>query len=158
MIQSDDSIMREALAQAREAYDQGEIPIGCVLVQDGEVIARAHNLRESLSDPTAHAEMLVLREASQKLGRWRLTGATLYVTMEPCSMCAGALVLARISRLVYGCADPKAGACGSVMDIVREPRLNHRIEVISGVLEQDCRDIIRSFFETQRESVISKKN
>ena len=150
MMPFDESFMREALLQAKQAVEQGEVPIGCVVVQDGAIIARAHNLRETWQDPTAHAEILALREAARKLGRWRLTGATLYATMEPCAMCAGALVLARVDRLVYGCPDPKAGACGSVFDIVREPQLNHRIEVGIGVLEEECQSVLKEFFADRR--------
>ena len=153
MIHADEKFMTVALEEARLAAEEGEVPVGAVLVIHDEVIAQAHNLRESLSDPTAHAEMLVLREASQKLDRWRLTDATLYVTMEPCAMCAGAAVLARVSRIVYGCRDPKAGACGSVLDIPREPQLNHRVEVIGGVLKQPCQEIVQMFFEKRREKV-----
>jgi tRNA(adenine34) deaminase len=153
MITADKKFMAVALEEARLAAEAGEVPVGAVLVMNGEVIARTHNLREGLSDPTAHAEMLVLREASQRLRRWRLTDATLYITMEPCAMCAGAAVLARISRIVYGCRDPKAGACGSVFDIAREPQLNHQIEVIGGMLEEACQEIIRRFFEKRREKI-----
>ena len=150
MIHADKKFMAIALEEARRAMDDGEVPVGAVMVYGGEVIARAHNRREGFQDPTAHAEMLVLREAARKLGRWRLTGATLYVTLEPCAMCAGALVLARIDRLVYGCDDPKAGACGSLFDIVREPRLNHRMEVLSRVSEEECRSVLKEFFESRR--------
>jgi len=145
--------MAEALKEARQAVQTGEVPVGAVLVHEGEVLARAHNLRETLQDPSAHAEMLVLREAARNLRRWRLTGASLYVTLEPCAMCAGALILARIDRLVYGADDPKAGACGSVFDIVREPRLNHRMEIATGVLEEDCRGVLSGFFESRRTSI-----
>ena len=146
----DESLMKAALTEAREARSHGEVPIGSVAVHNGEVIARASNRQESWADPTAHAEVIVLREAARKLGRWRLTGVTIYATLEPCAMCAGALILARIDRLVYGCADPKAGACGSVLDVVREPRMNHRIEVTSGILEEECRSILKEFFEGRR--------
>jgi len=149
----DRKFMAVALEEAHRAAKEGEVPVGAVLVIHGELIARTHNLRESLSDPTAHAEMLVLREVSQRLNRWRLTDATLYVTMEPCAMCAGAAVLARVSRIVYGCRDLKAGACGSVLNILCEPQLNHRIEVIDGVMEQPCQEIIRRFFEKRREKI-----
>ncbi len=152
---TDEKFMAVALEEARQAVEEGEVPVGAVLVIHGELIAQAHNLRESLSDPTAHAEMLVLREASQRLDRWRLTGATLYVTMEPCAMCTGAAVLARVSRIVYGCRDPKAGACGSVFDIPREPQLNHRVEVIGSVLGQACQETVQRFFEKRREKVKS---
>ena len=142
--------MALALDEAREAAAQGDAPIGAVVVHDGEVIARAHNRRECDRDPTAHAELLALQRAAAVLGRWRLTGCTFYVTLEPCAMCAGALVLARIGRLVYGCDDPKAGACGSVMDLVREPRLNHRIEVTRGVLADECGRLLKEFFADRR--------
>ncbi|MBI3597695.1 MAG: nucleoside deaminase [Nitrospirae bacterium] len=142
--------MAVALKEARRALQDGEVPIGAVVVYDGEIIARAQNLREGLQDPSAHAEMLALREAARKLHRWRLTGAALYVTLEPCAMCAGALVLARIDRLVYGCEDPKAGACGSVFDIIRDPRLNHRIEVLGGVMGEECGSVLKEFFENRR--------
>ncbi len=146
----DESIMRIALDEARLAPDKQEVPIGAVLVYGGEILARSHNLKETLDDPTAHAEVLVLKEAAQKLGRWRLTGAHLYVTMEPCSMCAGAMVQARISRLVFGVRDPKAGACGSIFNIPQEPRLNHRIEVIHGALEPEIQELLQGFFSRLR--------
>lgn len=153
MNMTDEKFMAVALEEARRAMEAGEVPVGAVMVYGGEVIARAHNRREGFQDPTAHAEMLALREAARKLGRWRLTGTTLYVTLEPCAMCAGAMVLARLDRLVYGCDDPKAGACGSVFEIVRDPRLNHRMEVSTGVLEDECRDVLRGFFESRRTSI-----
>jgi tRNA(adenine34) deaminase len=147
---TDQAMMVLALDEARAAAVHGEVPVGAVVVHDGEVIARAHNLREGLQDPSAHAELLALREAARKLGRWRLTGCTLYVTLEPCAMCAGALVLARIDRLVYGCDDSKAGACGSVIDIVREPKLNHRVEVVRGVRAEECGQVLTEFFASRR--------
>ncbi len=146
----DENFMRMALEEARLAPDKGEVPIGAVLVYEGEVLARAHNFKETLHDPTAHAELLVLKEAARKLGRWRLTGAHLYVTMEPCSMCAGAIVQARISRLVFGVQDPKAGACGSVFNIPQEPRLNHRVEIFHGALEQEIQELLQGFFSRLR--------
>ncbi len=142
--------MAEALAEARAAAAAGEVPVGAVLVEDGRVIARGHNLRETLSDPTAHAEVVVLREAARKKGTWHLDGMTLYVTVEPCPMCAGALVLARVGRLVFGVPDPKAGAAGSLMDVVRDERLNHRLEVEGGVRAQESADILRDFFRARR--------
>jgi tRNA(adenine34) deaminase len=151
MSQADESFMRESLGEAETALGQGEVPIGCVAVVDGEIIARSHNRRETWADPTAHAEMIVLREAARKLGRWRLSGVSLYVTLEPCAMCAGAMVLARVDRLVYGATDPKAGACGSVFDILREPRLNHRVEVVPGVLEAACGSVLKRFFAMRRD-------
>lgn len=147
----DDDFMRRALAEAEKAAALGETPIGAVLVIKGEVLAAAHNMRETWQDPTAHAESIVVREASTRCGRWRLSDATVYVTMEPCLMCAGALVLARIGRLVYGCRDPRAGALGSVYDVVRDGRLNHVYPITPGVLEAECRAVIQGFFEKLRE-------
>jgi tRNA(adenine34) deaminase len=143
-------MMELALGEARVAAAHGDAPVGAVVVHDGEVIARAHNHRECDQDPTAHAEVIALRQAAAALGRWRLAGCTLYVTLEPCAMCAGALVLARLDRLVYGCDDPKAGACGSVMDLIREPRLNHRVEDVRGVLAEACGRILKEFFADRR--------
>ena len=143
--------MNIALEEAQKAAAKGEVPVGAVVVQDETVIGRAHNLRESSMNPVAHAEILALQKASWELKRWRLSGTTLYVTLEPCCMCAGALVLARIDRLVYACTDLKGGACGSIYDIPRDQRMNHPIEVVCGVLEDDCRHMIQSFFQTQRE-------
>jgi len=150
MIPLDESFMQEALAQAKQAIEHGEVPVGCVVVHDGAVIARAHNRRETWQDPTAHAEMIALREAARKLGRWRLTGTTLYVTVEPCAMCAGAVMLARVDRLVYGCPDPKAGACGSVFNMVRESQLNHQVKVVGRVLAEDCSQVLKEFFGQRR--------
>lgn len=145
--------MALALDEARRAMADGEVPVGAVVVWNEEVVASAHNLREGLRDPVAHAEVLALREAARKLNRWRLTGAILYVTLEPCAMCAGALVSARVDRLVYGCEDPKAGACGSVFDIAREPRLNHRVEVVRGILREGCEAVLKEFFENRRSGI-----
>ncbi len=150
---TDEDYMRLALAEAEKAAMCGETPVGAVLVLAGEVIASAHNMRETWQDPTAHAEIIVLREASARLGRWRLQDATLYVTLEPCLMCAGALVLARVDRLVYGCRDKKAGALGSVYDVVRDGRLNHVYRITPGVLEADCRQVLSGFFEKKRSNV-----
>lgn len=147
---SDEEYMQLALAKAEQAAAAGETPIGAVLVIDNEVIASAHNMRETWQDPTAHAESIVLRDAAVRLGRWRLTDATVYVTMEPCLMCAGALVLARVGRLVYGCRDPRAGALGSVYDVVRDGRLNHVYRITPGVLGTECGAIVREFFEKLR--------
>jgi Cytosine/adenosine deaminases len=146
----DEVWMRLALEEARRAAEGGDVPVGAVVVRDGQVIGRGHNRREQDGDPTAHAEILAIRAASETLGAWRLTGSTLYVTIEPCPMCAGALVLARIDRLVYGAADPKAGAAGSLWNIVQDERLNHRLQVTAGVLEDECREIIQSFFRERR--------
>ncbi|MFO8006273.1 MAG: tRNA adenosine(34) deaminase TadA [Candidatus Brocadiia bacterium] len=146
----DEHYMKMALDEARAAVPQGEVPVGCVVVRDGRVLARAHNLRESLQDPTAHAEVLALREAAGQTGSWRLEGATVYVTVEPCAMCAGALVNARVERLVYGLADPKSGACGTLYDIPTDERLNHRLEVTGGVLADESRALLREFFAARR--------
>ncbi len=148
--QSDEHFMRLALEEAGKAATAGETPIGAVLTIDGQVIAAAHNMRETWQDPTAHAEAIVLREAGARLGRWRLSDATVYVTMEPCLMCAGALVLARVRRLVYGCRDPRAGALGSVYDVVRDGRLNHVYRITPGVLEEECRGVLQEFFGSLR--------
>ncbi|PZF83595.1 tRNA-specific adenosine deaminase [Jiangella anatolica] len=143
--------MRLALAEAGLAPMTGDVPIGALVVgADGEVLGRDHNRREADADPAGHAEVLALRSAAAALGSWRLAGCTLIVTMEPCSMCAGALVLARVDRLVYGAADPKAGAVGSLWDLVRDRRLNHRPEVIAGVLADECGALVRGFFAEQR--------
>ena len=142
--------MRQALEQAADAATHGDVPIGAVLVQDGDVVAAAGNERQSRKDPTAHAEILALRAGAEKLGTWRLDGTTMYVTLEPCPMCAGALVLARVQRLVYGPQDPKAGAALSLYNIVQDPRLNHEVEIVSGVLEDDCAQLLRSFFKGRR--------
>ncbi|HEX5331964.1 MAG TPA: tRNA adenosine(34) deaminase TadA, partial [Cellulomonas sp.] len=136
---------------ARTALASGDVPVGAVVVgPDGEVVGRGHNARERDHDPTAHAEVVALRAASVRLGRWRLDDCTLVVTLEPCLMCAGATVLARVPRLVLGAWDPKAGACGSQWDVVRDRRLNHRVEVVGGVLEDDCGALLREFFEERR--------
>jgi len=150
MQRTDEEYMHLALAEAARAAETGETPIGAVLVAEGEVVASGHNMRETWQDPTAHAEVIVLREAAARLGRWRLPDATMYVTMEPCLMCAGALVLARVGRLVYGCRDPRAGALGSVYDVVRDGRLNHSYRITPGVLEPACRELVREFFEMIR--------
>jgi len=142
--------MAEALLEARTAGGEGEIPIGAVVVVEGRIVGRGRNARERLRDPTAHAEMLALQEAARSLGRWRLSGATVYATLEPCPMCAGALVNARVDRLVYGVADPKAGAAGTLFDIPRDERLNHRIAVESGVLGEECGAVLRDFFRARR--------
>lgn len=147
---SDEHFMRLALEEAHRALEHGDVPIGAVVVTDGEVIARACNEREITGDPTAHAEMLALRAASKVLGNWRLEGSTIFVTLEPCPMCAGALVHARVPRLVYGPQDPRAGAAYSLYNIVQDPRLNHQVEVTTGVLEEECAGLLRSFFETRR--------
>ena len=139
--------MEAALDEAGAAAAAGEVPVGALVVSAaGELLARAHNRRESDGDPLAHAELLAIRQAARELGGWRLVGATLYVTLEPCAMCAGALVLARVGRLVYGAPDPKAGFCGSLGDLVRDPRLNHRLEVVAGVLGERSAGLLKGFF------------
>ena len=142
--------MRLALREAQAALDEDEVPIGAVIVRDGQVIASAHNQREQLHDPTAHAEMIAITQAAAALGDWRLERCTLYVTLEPCPMCAGAIVLARIPPVVYGAADPKAGAAQSLFRLLDDPRLNHRAEVVAGVLADECGEILSRFFEQKR--------
>lgn len=144
--------MRVALTEARSALTTGDVPVGAVVVgPDGVVVGRGHNAREATGDPTAHAEVLALRAAAAHLGTWRLDGCTLVVTLEPCAMCAGAIVLARVPRLVLGAWDLKAGAAGSVHDLVRDRRLNHRVEVVGPVLERECAELLRDFFADRRE-------
>lgn len=142
--------MKTALSEAALAAAEGEVPVGAVIVKDGEILARAHNLTETLNDPTAHAEVLAIREAASKLGWARLTGCTMYVTVEPCAMCAGAIVWARIEELVIGTMDPKAGACGSLMDIPEDERLNHRVNIRRGMLADECAGIMKDFFAQRR--------
>ena len=146
----DEEFMFEALKEAEVAFDLGEVPVGAVIVRGKKVIARGHNLTETKKDPTMHAEMNAIREAAKELSGWRLPGCTMYVTCEPCAMCAGALIWARVERLVIGTMDPKAGACGSVFDIPSEGRLNHQIEVERGVLGEECADILKRFFRDLR--------
>ncbi len=146
----DDHYMRLALREAERALEHDDVPVGCVIAAEGEVVAAARNERELRSDPTAHAEVLALREASQRLGSWRLDGAAIYVTLEPCAMCAGAIVLARVPRVVYGAEDPKTGAAGSVLDVLGEPRLNHRPEVAGGLLASESAELLRAFFGARR--------
>ena len=146
----DRDYMALALEEARKAFDLGEVPIGAVLVCDGQVVARGHNLREIWHDATAHAEMVVIQDACRKLERWRLSGTTLYVTIEPCPMCAGALVNSRIDRLVYGSPDSKAGAVESLFNVVQHEKLNHRLEVTAGVMEEECAAIMKEFFRERR--------
>jgi tRNA(adenine34) deaminase len=146
----DEDVMALAVAEAERAVEHDDVPIGAVVVHGGEVIARGHNEREARGDPTAHAEIIALRAAAQVLGSWRVLDSTLYVTLEPCAMCAGAIVLARVPRVVYGCTDPKAGAAGSVLDVLAEPRLNHRPEVVGGVLADRCAALLVAFFAARR--------
>jgi tRNA(adenine34) deaminase len=147
---SDEYFMRLALREAEQAPAHEDVPIGAIVVHDGELLAAARNERELRQDPTAHAEVLALREAARANGHWRLLDAVLYVTLEPCAMCAGALVLARVARVVFGASDPKAGACGSVLDVTGEPRLNHRPQVVSGLLAPECGELLSSFFAARR--------
>jgi len=143
--------MRLALREAERALEHEDVPIGAVVVRDdGEVLGTGHNERELRKDPTAHAEIIALREAATVVGGWRVLDAVLYVTLEPCAMCAGAIVLARVPRVVYGASDPKAGACGSVLDVLGEPRLNHRPEVAGGLLARDCGELLSGFFASRR--------
>jgi tRNA(adenine34) deaminase len=147
----DDAAMRAALEEARRALESGDVPVGAVVLDaSGSVIGRGHNARERDGDPTAHAELLAVRRAAQAVGQWRLSGCALVVTLEPCTMCAGATVLARLDRLVFGAFDPKAGAVGSLWDVVRDRRLNHRPEVSGGVLEEECSALLDDFFASQR--------
>ena len=146
----DEYYMRLAIREAERALEHDDVPIGAVVVREGEVIGAGHNERELRSDPTAHAELIALREAARSLGSWRILDSVLYVTLEPCAMCAGGIVLARIGRLVYGAADPKAGAAGSVLDVTGEPRLNHRPEVAGGLLGAECAALLTGFFGDRR--------
>jgi tRNA(adenine34) deaminase len=146
----DERFMGAALAEAAEAAILGDVPIGAVIVRDGRIIARGQNRREVDRDPTAHAELLALRQAARHLGGWRLSGCSVYVTLEPCPMCAGALLLARVDRLVYGAADPKAGAAGSVVDLFHGVRFNHTVRVTAGVCETECRELLQRFFSALR--------
>jgi len=146
----DHRFMRAAIESARIAEENGDVPIGAVIVYQNQIIGKAYNQREQLQDPTAHAETIALTQAAAAKETWRLNGCTMYVTLEPCPMCAGALVLARMDRLVYGCDDPKAGACGSLYSIVTDGRLNHRLEVTSGVMEEQCSRLLQEFFAKRR--------
>ncbi len=147
---SDIDFMHIAHEEAEKAFNEDEVPVGAVLVIKGEIIARAHNKRESAFDPTAHAEVIVMREAAQKIKNWRLIDATIYVTKEPCIMCAGAMVNARLGRLVYGCGDTKAGAVQSLYRLLSDKRLNHQVEIVSGILEDECAELLKKFFKERR--------
>ena len=151
MNKSASEYMRAALREAEKAAALGEVPVGAVIVREGRIIASGYNRTETDGDPTAHAEMIAIRQAAEKLGGWRLPGCTLYVTLEPCSMCAGAIVWSRIERLVIGAMDPKAGACGSVFNIPQEEKLNHRVEIETGVMEEECSGILKGFFRGLRQ-------
>jgi len=150
IVHDDEAGMRAALREAHASLARDEVPVGCVVVHEGLVIGRGHNQVEGLQDATAHAEILAIGAASNALGSWRLHECTLYVTLEPCAMCAGAIVLARVGRLVYGASDPKAGACGSVLDVIGERRLNHRVELEREVLADECGELLREFFRAKR--------
>jgi len=150
---SDTLWMEQALAQARLAGEAGEVPVGAVVVKDGVVVGRGQNRNLQDHDPTAHAEMVALRQAAAHLGNHRLGGCVMFATIEPCAMCAGAMVHARVARLVFGASDPKAGAAGSVLEVVNHPRLNHRMEVTSGVLADQCSEILKAFFQSRREQM-----
>jgi len=149
-LSTDEALMRAALEEARRGLRAGEVPVGAVVVHDGEIVARAHNAPIALNDPTAHAEILALREAGRKRGNYRLMGATLYVTVEPCPMCCGAALQARVARVVYGAADPKAGAVESLHRLLDDARFNHRVEAVGGVLVGECGALLREFFDTKR--------
>ncbi|MCH8242319.1 MAG: nucleoside deaminase [Planctomycetes bacterium] len=149
-MQDDERFMRAAIGEAQAAFDEGEVPIGAVIVRGGRIVGRGYNQREKLNDPTAHAEMIALTAAASAVGSWRLDDCTIYVTLEPCAMCAGALVLARIQRLVYGPTDPKAGACESLYSIPTDERLNHCVDVTAGVLADEGARLLREFFAHQR--------
>ena len=146
-----EDFMREALKEARIAYDMDEVPVGAVIVQDGRIVGRGHNTTETDKDPSCHAEMNAIRSAAKALGGWRLPRCSMYVTVEPCSMCSGAIVLARIEELYIGTTDPKAGACVSLYSIVNDPRLNHRVSVNTGLLQEECSALMKSFFKARRE-------
>jgi tRNA(adenine34) deaminase len=150
MSERDEYFMRLALTEAEKAFADSEVPVGAVLAEDDKIIARAHNSKESTKDPTAHAELMVIREGSMSRAEWRLTDATLYVTKEPCVMCAGAMINARLGRLVYGCSDERFGAVVSRHQLVHDTGLNHQVKVVSGVLEDECADILRKFFKLRR--------
>lgn len=157
LIRDDEQGMRAALRQAQASADADEVPVGCVIVHDGLVVGRGHNQVEGLQDATAHAEIVAIGAASNALHSWRLNECTMYVTLEPCAMCAGAIVLARVGRLVYGARDPKAGGCGSVLDVIHEPKLNHRVEVTEGILADECGALLREFFQRKRREIESQR-
>jgi len=147
---SDEQWMGRAIAEAGKARGKDEVPIGCVIIQNNRIIARGHNLRETTQDPTGHAELIAIRKAARKLGSWRLLDTVLYVTLEPCTMCMGAIILARIPKVVFGCHDPKGGAAGSLYDLSSDPRLNHRVELLPGILASDCSNLLSDFFAELR--------
>lgn len=150
MVKDDNYFMNEALREAQKAFDIGEVPIGAVVVRDGEIIGRGHNLRETTQNAITHAEMLAIQDANHHLGNWRLEECDIYVTVEPCPMCSGAIILSRLNRVVYGVPDLKAGTCGTLMNLVQDNRFNHMCQVDSGIMAQECRDIIQKFFKQLR--------
>ena len=154
----EEKYMKEAIRQAHKAWKLGEVPIGCVIVRDGRIIARGYNRRNTDKNTLAHAELQAIRRASRIAGDWRLEDCTLYVTLEPCQMCAGALVQARIDRVVIGCMNPKAGCAGSIYNLLEEPAFNHRVRVLRGVLEEECSDLLKTFFKGLRQRLKTKKN
>ncbi len=153
----DEKWMRRALREAQIALKKGEVPVGAVVVYENKIIGKGHNQVESLNDPTAHAEIIAIGAASTYLGSWRLSGSALYVTLEPCAMCAGAIILSRIDRLIYGTKDPKAGACGSLYNLVQDIRLNHQVEILPYILEEECSQILKVFFEKVRQKNLEKR-
>lgn len=148
----EEKFMREALKEAKKAYDKLEVPVGCVIVKDGKIIARGHNVKETKKDTTKHAEMIAIQKASKKLDSWRLLDCEMYVTLEPCSMCAGAIINARIKKIYIGTLDEKTGACGSVLNLLADYPFNHKVEVKTGILKNDCEKILKDFFKELRES------
>lgn len=158
MLDDNARYMQAALREAQMAYEAGEVPVGCVIVHDGQIIGKAHNQREVLQDPTAHAEVLAITQAAAHIGSWRLEGARLYVTLEPCAMCAGAIILARIDEIHYGAPDPKAGCCGTLMNLLEDKRFNHQPRLHSGLMAQECGGILSAFFQQIRNSKDSSLN
>ncbi|OHB70901.1 MAG: tRNA-specific adenosine deaminase [Planctomycetes bacterium RBG_16_43_13] len=154
MEKTDEFFMSEALKEAKRAFDKDEVPVGAVIVHEDNIIARAHNQRELLKDPTAHAEMIALTQAASHLDNWRLTGTTIYVTKEPCPMCAGAIMLSRIDKLIFATYDAKGGACGSVLNITNNDKLNHHVEVVTGILESESKSLLQEFFRKKRTDAI----
>ena len=154
MEKTDEFFMSEALKEAKHAFDKDEVPVGAVIVHEDNIIARAHNQRELLKDPTAHAEMIALTQAASHLDNWRLTGTTIYVTKEPCPMCAGAIMLSRIDKLIFATYDAKGGACGSVLNITNNDKLNHHVEVVTGILESESKSLLQEFFRKKRTDAI----
>lgn len=150
MDKQDNKYMKEALKEAQKSYNKEEIPVGAVIVKNGKIIGRGHNLKETKNDTTNHAEIIAIKKASKKLKSWRLTGCTMYVTLEPCTMCAGALIQARLDKVVIGTMDEKTGACGSVLNVVEDYKFNHRVEIEKGVMEKECKSIIQEFFKKLR--------